>query len=313
MTKIVIKDFKEATSIQTPLLLTNMSRGLTNAGAPYLSMTLSDKSGSIEGKMWDVKEEQARLAVVGKVIMVNAEVLKYRSQLQLRIHSIQAIKEGEFELKDFIVTSAISKDQLKEELLNRIRKIENKVLNEIVSEMVNLYPEDFFEYPAATKNHHEFVGGLATHVIGMVKLADSICDLYPALNRDLLISGTILHDYGKLFELSGAVLTEYTLAGKLLGHISIVQTKIEEMATKLGYQNEEIVLLLRHLVLSHHGSLEYGSPVLPQIMEAEVLSIIDNLDARMNMFEKALDPIEAGTYSARVFSLENRIFYKPKF
>lgn len=311
MNKILIKDFKEGMSITTPLLLSNVVKGLTNAGSPYLSMTLMDMTGNIEGKIWDVKEEQANIAVAGRVILVQGEVLKYRNQLQLRIHTIGALTEAEYDIKDFITTSSVSKEELKNAIFTRIKLIENKLLKDIVGNLLALYPEDFFEYPAAAKNHHDFVGGLATHVLGMVKLADAVCDLYPNLDRDLLISGVFLHDYGKLFELSGAVLTEYTLAGKLLGHISIVQTKIEDMAKQLGYQDEEYVILLRHLVLAHHGALEYGSPVLPQVAEAEILYMIDNLDARINMLEKALNNTEAGTNTARIFSLENRSFYKP--
>ena len=159
------------------------------------------------------------------------------------------------------------------------------------------------------KNHHDFVSGLATHVLGMLHMADALCKQYILLNRDLLIAGVILHDIGKLIELSGAVVTDYTKEGKLLGHISIMQSKVEEKAKQLGYTGEE-VLLLRHMILAHHGQYAYGSPVLPMIPEAEMLYLLDNMDARMQSMEKALAPIEPGGFTPRIFAMENRFLYK---
>ena len=130
------------------------------------------------------------------------------------------------------------------------------------------------------------------------------------LNRDILYGGVILHDIGKIEELSGSILPKYTLKGKLVGHISIMQAKVEEVATRLEIKSE-VPILLQHMILSHHGKLEYGSPVLPLTKEAEVLATIDNLDARLNMINKALGNIEEGEITNRLFSLEDRSFYKP--
>ncbi|MEG1732689.1 MAG: HD domain-containing protein, partial [Longicatena sp.] len=123
--------------------------------------------------------------------------------------------------------------------------------------------------------------------------------------------GVILHDIGKLIELSGAIVTEYTMEGKLLGHISIMQSMVDNKAKELGIEGEEVILL-RHMILSHHGVYEYGSPVLPMIPEAEMLYLIDNMDARMNTIEKALKQINPGEFTTRIFALENRCFYKSK-
>ena len=130
------------------------------------------------------------------------------------------------------------------------------------------------------------------------------------LNRDLLVSGTFLHDLGKIKEFSAPVVPSYTTPGKLLGHISIFQAELTKIAAELGIEDSEEVLLLRHMILSHHGVHEYGSPVLPMIPEAEVLHLIDNLDARMNTIQKALDITEEGAFTQRIFALENRSFYK---
>ena len=135
--------------------------------------------------------------------------------------------------------------------------------------------------------------------------------VYSELNADLLYAGILLHDIGKTVELSGPVVPSYTFEGQMLGHISIAQSMVYAAAKELNIEGEEVTLL-QHMILSHHGKNEFGSPVLPQIREAEMLHMIDNMDARMNMFDKTLETLEAGETSKRVFSLDNRMIYKPK-
>jgi len=190
--------------------------------------------------------------------------------------------------------------------------MQDVVYRDVCTSIIEDLQEKLYSYPAAAKNHHDFVGGLATHVISMLDLGEAFCTLYPMLNRDLLLAGILLHDLGKIDELSGPILTEYTVEGKLVGHISIMQCKVAEKAKVLGYHDSEQVTLMRHMVLSHHGEYEFGSPVLPMVMEAEMLTFMDNVDARMNMFAKALESVKPGEWTPRIFPLENRSFYKPK-
>ena len=201
---------------------------------------------------------------------------------------------------------------MKTQLDEIILSIKDPIYHDICEAVYKEFEDRLYSAPAAAKNHHEFAGGLVTHVISMVDLAKALANLYPQLNHDLLVSGVLLHDVGKTIELSGPILTEYTLEGKLIGHISIMESKIAELAKKLKVEESEQALLLRHLILSHHGKYEYGSPVLPMVMEAEIPNYIDNIDARMNMFDKALANVSEGDWTARIFSLENRAFYKPK-
>ncbi len=311
MNKKYISEFKEKESIKTELLIKAVTNGVTTTGAPYLSITLQDKSGTIEGKIWDVKPEQAEQISCGRIGLVNAEVLMYRNSLQLRIHSISLVDEKGIDYGDFVPESPIPKNKLKDKIELTIKSLDNEVLYQLVSTIINEIGDMFYQYPAAAKNHHNMVAGLATHTCGMLDIGAALCELYPQLNRDLLFAGIILHDVGKLEELSGPIITEYTLKGKLIGHISLVQAMIASTAEKLNLQDEEYTILLRHMVLSHHGEYEYGSPVLPMIQEAEVLNFIDNLDARLNMLDKSLSQTEAGKFTSRIFSLENRAFYKP--
>ncbi len=306
-----IEAFQDGDSLVQPLLVQQMNKGVQSNGASYLSLTLQDNSGTIEAKMWDVKEDMLALLQVGKIYVFKFDVLKYRNALQARVNGATS-PETPMQLQDFVSSSAIPVEEMKRVIKETISSIENQVYKSILVKLFTEYSNDFFEYPAASKNHHSFIGGLAEHVIGMIKVADSLCVLYPYLNRDLLISGVLVHDLGKLIELSGAIATEYTLEGKLLGHISIMQAKIFDIACELELQDKEETVLLRHMVLSHHGKLEYGSPVVPLLMEAEVLNLVDNLDARLNTLTSAFQSTEAGNFTSRVFALENRAFYKPK-
>lgn len=309
----LINEFVENEKIKTPLLIKNVTKGVANNGNPYLNVTFQDKTGTIEGKVWDARGDIANAYGVGKVGYVSAEVLKYRDALQLKILGFEEVDTNKInDMGRFVPVSNVSKEELVAVITGFIEDIKDETLHTITKTIVEESFEEFYSYPAASKNHHEFMRGLATHVFGMLKLGKAVCELYPLLNSDLLYAGIILHDVGKLYELSGPITTEYTTAGKLLGHISIMQAIVYETAKKLDIDNEQS-MLLRHMILSHHGEYEYGSPVLPMIPEAEMLSYIDNMDARMNMFGKILEPLEKGTFSGRNFMLENRQIYKASF
>ncbi len=306
-----INQLSEKERVDFPLLVAQVTQGVTTSGAPYLSLVLQDKSGSIDGKLWDVKEDQVSIAKPGAILHVVGEVLKYRNVLQLRVHNI-SIPDEEHQISSFVEETDIPIEHLKDKIEKTIDSISDEILMGITRQVFMRYEESFYEYPAASRNHHDFKGGLATHVVAMIEIGDFVASKYPLLDRDLLMAGIILHDIGKVLELSGPILTEYTLKGKLLGHISMIHSIIHEIAVSNDWQDKEQIILLSHMVLSHHGQYEYGSPVLPLIAEAEVLNLIDNLDARMNMFEKMYESTEPQSFSQRIFSLENRSFYRSK-
>ncbi len=307
----MINQLNEKEKIEIPLLVSQVTQGVTTSGAPYLSVVFQDKSGSIDGKLWDVKDDQAALIKPGTILTVVGEVLRYRNSLQLRIHNVLSMSE-QFEIADFVEETNIPIEHLKGRINTVVDSLEDEIIKGITKEIIGRYENELYEYPAASRNHHDFKGGLATHVVAMIEIGEFVLSKYSLLNRDLLMAGILLHDIGKVFELSGPILTEYTLKGKLLGHISMINSLIHEVAVKNGWADKEQTILLSHMVLSHHGQYEYGSPVLPMLAEAEVLNIIDNLDARLNMFEKLFETTEPQSFSARVFSLENRSFYRMK-
>ncbi len=307
-----VKDFTEGERVSTPLLISSLVRGTTNSGNPYLSLVLQDSSKAIEAKLWDVKPELEKQLEVGKVYDFDVEVIKYKNNLQAKVLKVLPLPQSEIDMDDFVFRSPVSKETLRANIQEGINMIDNEKIAKIVSGALNFYSNSFYDYPAAAKIHHNFIGGLATHTSGMIKVAAALCGIYPSLDRDYLIAGVILHDLGKIEELTSPVVTEYTKQGKLLGHISIMDARLLQIGKDLGLEDSEELLLLRHMVLSHHGQLEYGSPMRPETLEAEMLNLIDNIDARINTIDKALAEVKQGEFTQKIFALENRVFYKHK-
>lgn len=312
MMSILIKELQDGFKGTITVLVISVNKGITAKGAPYLSFMFQDKSGNIDAKYWNVSEDMLYRFSPGMIVEVTGDVLNHQKQLQFRVQKMKEA-EGEINVSDYVKEGPYSQKILKEQITQYLDSIKNPIMHKIVSEILNDHKDAFYEYPAATRNHHDFYSGLATHVLGMLKLAQQLCQLYPMLDQDLLYSGVLLHDIGKTVELSGAIASEYTVEGKLIGHISIMQAEIMAKAKELHLDDSEEIMLLRHMVLSHHGVYEYGSPVLPMIPEAEMLYMIDNIDARMNTIQKAFEPVSEGEFTPRIFALENRSFYKSKY
>ena len=307
-----VKDFTEGERVETNLLISGLVKGTTNSGAPYLSLVLQDASKSIDAKLWDVKPELEKQMEVGKVYNFDLEVINYKGKLQAKILKVLPIPQSEINMDDFVFRSPVSKEALRTTVMEGVSMINNENLAKIVSSALNFYANAVYEYPAAARIHHNFIGGLATHTAGMIKMAVSLCSIYPQVNRDYLLAGVIVHDLGKIDEFTSPVVTEYSAQGKLLGHISIMDARLLQIGQQLGLEDSEELMVLRHMVLSHHGQFEFGSPVRPETLEAEMLNLIDNIDARVNTISKALDEIKEGEFTPRIMALENRIFYKHK-
>ena len=307
-----VKDFCEGDHIEAMLLISQLLKGSTNQGAPYLTISLQDCTKSIDGKLWDVKPELEKQLEVGKVFNFTLDIIKYKNNLQAKIIKVLPVPQADINMEDFVFKSPVSKDQLKNNVQEGINMISSENIARIVSAMLNFYDKNVFEYPAASKIHHNFIGGLATHISGMLKLAIAISDIYPSVSRDYLIAGVILHDLGKIEELTSPVVTEYSTEGKLLGHISIVDARLLQIGQQLKLEDSEELLVLRHMVLSHHGQYEFGSPVRPETLEAELLYMIDNIDAKVNIIDKAFADIKEGEFTSKLFALDNRVFYKHK-
>lgn len=306
----MISSYKENTNIKEKLLVINSVKGIVN-GKPYLNIVLQDASGQIEGRKWDAVDNDTQIFATGNFVEIEASVILYRANLQLKIISGRVLDESEYNKVDFTASSPVSKERLQKLLGHFLEDIENPEIKKVLEDILRTDLVSFMVYPAATRNHHEYLSGLLHHTVGMLQAAEALLNVYPTLNKDYLYSGIILHDLGKLVELSDAVLPKYTTAGKLLGHISIMQARVSEVCKRLGI-SDDVAIVLQHMVLSHHGEKEFGSPVVPLTKEAEVLSMLDNLDARINMIDKAIKEVPEGEFSQRIMALDGRAFYKPK-
>ncbi|WP_145418312.1 3'-5' exoribonuclease YhaM [Staphylococcus hominis] len=299
-------------SVENFFLIHRATQGVTAQGKDYMTLYLQDKSGDIEAKLWTVTKDDMKILKPEIIVWVKGDVINYRGRKQMKVNQFRlATAEDGVKTQDFVDGAPLSPNEIQDELSHFILEIENAHLQRITRHLLKKYQDKFFTYPAASSHHHNFAGGLSYHVLTMLKIAKSLCDIYPLLNRSLLYSAIILHDIGKVRELSGPVATTYTVEGNLLGHISIASDEVAETAKELGIDSEE-VMLLRHMILGHHGKMEFGSPKLPHLKEAEILFFIDNIDAKMNMFDKAFKKTEKGQFTERIFGMDNRQFYNPE-
>lgn len=310
-----LRTLTDNTEVSMYVLITAVSSKSASNGL-YLDIEMQDSTGSVIGKVWQATEKDLAFYAEfeGKVTEICGVKTTYRNQLQLKI--IRAEVATNSQLEQFIEKAPIDSAEMQIEIEQYLLEIQNATMQRIIRKLMQKYGPLFYSYPAASKNHHEFMSGLAYHTLCMLRLANAIGTLYPSLNKSYLYAGIIAHDFGKVLELSGVVATSYTTYGKLLGHINIAYGEIELAASQLNLTEEqelESVMLLQHMVLSHHGKYEFGSPKLPQMKEAEIISFIDNIDARIIMMDRALENIEKGEFTPRIFSLENRQIYKPKF
>ncbi len=285
----------------------------TRAGKDFISFTFRDDTGEISGNLWDAQPYNVEEFVSGKVVYMKGRREVYNGTPQVNQISLRNPREGEpNNPSDFKEKAPVDAEDVKDYLEQMMFKIENATWQRIVRALYRKFDKEFFTYPAAKTNHHAFESGLAYHTATMVRLAEAIAGIYPELNKSLLYAGIMLHDLAKVIELTGPDNTEYTIRGNLIGHIVLIDEEITKVITELGIDDsKEEVIVLRHTILSHHGLLEYGSPVRPRIMEAEIIHMIDNVDAEMMMMTTALSRVSEGEMTNRIFAMDNRSFYKP--
>ena len=306
----MISEFTDHDRIEGQFLLGSVSKGVNANGGSYFSVELRDASGQITAKKWDATLDDEQIFVTGNVINVIGETNKYRDTLQLKILSASVVPLDEIDVDRFVKAPPISKEELINKFNNYVKSIKNEDCQKLLKYMINKFDDKLYNYPAAVSIHHEYSSGLLVHSLTMADIAAMLCPIYDA-DYDLVITGCLLHDMGKIIELEGPIVYKYSLEGKLLGHISIMCAEIRKAAEELKITSE-VPVLLEHMVLSHHGQQEFGSPVMPLTKEALLLSLIDNLDSKMVVVSKATEDLEPGSFSTKVFPLDNRSFYKPK-
>lgn len=306
----MISEFTDHDRIEGQFLLGSVSKGVNTNGGSYFSVELRDASGQITAKKWDATLQDEEIFVTGNVISLIGETNRYKDALQLKILSAEVVPLDEIDVDRFVKAPPISKSELIKKFNNYVNSVKNEDCQKLLKYMINKFDDKLYSYPAAVSIHHEYSSGLLMHSLSMADLAAFLCPIYDC-DYDILITGCLLHDMGKIIELEGPIVYKYSLEGKLLGHISIMCAEIRKAAEDLKITSE-VPLLLEHMILAHHGQPEFGSPVMPLTKEALLLSLIDNLDSKMVVVNKAIADIEPGNFSNKVFPLDNRSFYKPK-
>ena len=313
MKKVFVEQIRERDVIESPFLVRDKTLAMAKNGKPYMTVKLVDRSGEIEGRIWDRVDEFDALFDRDDFIVVHGKASTYLNKKQLVVQNLRRIAEAEIDLADYMPVSPRSSEEMLAELQALVTSLRDPSLRALAESFFNDAEllRAFATAPAAKSMHHAYIGGLLEHSLAIAALVDSITPRYPTLNRDLLVLGALLHDIGKIGELSYVRSFDYTDEGKLIGHIVLGVEMIDERIRSLPDFPRETAMLVKHLILSHHGQYDYGSPKRPKTLEAIVLNFLDDLDSKINGVSAHIDR-EAESPSAWTshHRLYDRYFYK---
>lgn len=319
MKKIYVKDLKpNNTLFQERFMVKSSEIREGNAGKRHLYLTLGDNTTDVIAVKWSLSqkevEDYSRIEP-GMILAILGKCSEYQGKLQIVIDDIKQPAPGTYDMADFIKAAPESSEDMYQYIIDTINSFSDTDFKDLCLNIYEERKEKILYWPAAMSHHHNEYGGYLWHVKRMVMQGKALCEIYPFLNRDLLLTGIILHDVEKISEMLSdehGVVSDYSIRGKLLGHLVMGVEYIGDKCKELLI-DEEKTLVLQHMILAHHGQPDWGSPKLPMIPEAEALHHIDMIDARMFTFEEALEFVEPGEMSDRNFSLNNRELYKTSF
>ena len=308
---IFIADMYISQELEGFYILKDASAKTTAAGKPFLSGVLSDITGSVEMKVWDYTGPVGA-SDIGKVVKIRGVVTDFKGALQVNVSRIRLASAADsYDTASLVPAAPIDPEAELQEVYALVAQIGDSEYQSVCRTMLERHIDEFRTIPAAKSVHHGFTSGLLMHTSNMLKLADFLAGLYPdALDKDLLLSGTLLHDFAKAREFAFSELgmvTDYTVNGNLLGHLVMGAQEICDVCRELNVSEKKSVLL-QHMILSHHGKPEFGAAVIPQCAEAELLYYIDCIDSRMEIYAETLASLPEGSFSPRIFALEKRIY-----
>ena len=293
------------------LLIRSAEKRKDSKGNDYVDMNLTDRTGEINCKIWNWDPE-AETPEAGQPIKVRGTIQEYNGRLQLRVEKWRLCTEDDPVDMNALVPCAPRKpEDMFKDIEDAIEHFADEDLKKLTRGMLNLAGDRLRWFPAAQRMHHAERSGLLHHTTDMLRLADAMLNIYPWLNRDLLKAGVIIHDLGKIDEMKSdqtGNVTDYTRDGQLLGHLVRGITNLNKVAEETGVTGE-CLILLEHMLLSHHGESEFGSPKPPMFPEAEALHWIDIMDARMNTMKSVTDKTPPGAFSEKIFSLDRRVYH----
>jgi len=314
LARLLVESQFENKPFDSVYLVLSKQHRTTRTAKPYISLILGDNSGQIEARVWDPLD--SRIApdfAKGDVVKARASASKFEGVLQLKIDLLKKLSPTDYDRADLLPATIYNVDELWRKLETAVASFADKDLKRLI-EAVLADPavrESFREAPAAKQLHHAWLGGLLEHVVSLIGLADRVAPHYPILMRDLVVTGVILHDIGKIHELSWRTGFDYTLEGTLLGHIQIGAALVEQTIDSLPEFPPRLKTLVLHMILSHHGKLEFGSPKLPMIPEALMLNFLDDIDAKMQTIASEFQKAErqgkgSGEMTDKIWALDQR-------
>ncbi len=284
----------------------------TAKGSEYLDMVVTDSSGEIGAKLWNYNADMHSWVSENALVKIRGSISLFNDMPQLRVERIRPVLESDgVKIEDFVPSADYSGEEMYATILGIVNGFENEQLKKLVLKILDINKEQMLYWPAAFKLHHAIRGGLLYHTLSILRLAQSVAEIYPCIEKDLLFSGVILHDVAKIneFEVSSAgVVSGYTVEGTLIGHLVKGAMGISKIGEELGIDHE-LLVLVEHMVLSHHGEPDFGAAVRPMFLEAEILSELDLMDARIYEMSQAISQTQPGEFTPRQWALDNRKLY----
>jgi 3'-5' exoribonuclease len=288
---IYIKDIKPGEKINELFLVTEKNMAFSQRGAPYLNIRLKDKTGEVEAKIWENAIEWDKVFKKGDVIQAQGGAVSFKNTIQITITGLRKVGDADISLAEYLPVAKEGIDEMFADLMTFIEQIQTPYLRTLLhgffhDEKITVL---FKKAPAAKGFHHVYIGGLLEHTLSVIRLLEQVTHHYQGVNRDLLITGGILHDIGKIYEYSYDSIFDYSDQGRLVGHIVIGIEMLDAKIASIGDFPEHVAMELRHLILSHHGTYEFGSPKRPKTLEALIVHHIDDLDAKVNAFQEFIE------------------------
>jgi len=295
-------------------LVKSVEQKTSAKGQVFLDLTLMDTDGEINAKFWDYRPESHGAFTPNDLVKVRGTVSVYNGQDQFRVERMRrATEKDALRMEDFVPSAPAPGEEMLAEIREVLAGFKDEALRDLVLSILEEREESLLYWPAAYRLHHAVRGGLLWHTLSILRLAQAVASQYDIINADLLYAGVILHDIEKLVEFDvppTGLATGYTLRGNLVGHLVGGAIYLEQKAKEMELP-EETMLLLQHMLISHHGEPEFGAAMRPSFLEAEVLAELDLLDARVNEVQTALQGVKPGEFSNKIWALDNRKFYKP--
>jgi len=314
MDGVKVKDLKAGMICDGMYILKEVEVKKTAAGKVYLDITFMDDTGDINAKDWNGNQNSVNRLIKGKLHRVNSKIISWQNSLQMNINSITLCDDDTQErISEFVPSAPISSEDMIDMVYKYINNMKNEDLKKLVRSIYDENLDKLKYYPAAKVLHHSIRGGLLYHILTMLQVAEKLKEIYYDINIDLLYTGILLHDIMKLKELDASEvgIADYSIEGQLIGHIEMGVSLVDEKAKELNL-DKEYMLLVKHMILSHHELPEYGSPKMPMFLEAELLHHIDIIDARVYDFKQRSETIMPGEVTEKIWSLDRRI-YRPNY